>query len=144
MFLVQKKSRERREEGEEEEGGEEGAMCQSLSSGDTWPFLSLSLSPLATTLRRRATLHGGGLACCCVGGHKLRGRDVIEKHNWRKKKEREGGRAALRHFLLPLSGLARLLPQVLSPFLPYFSPLLSLKYVPHKGAFHFSVKCGNL
>ena len=32
---------------------------------------------------------GDGLACCCVGGHKLRGRDVIEKHNWRK---RGGGR----------------------------------------------------
>ena len=149
------KGEEQEEEGEAEGGEEEeeGAMCQSLSSGDTWPLL-LSLGWRRHCPRCCGGGGGGGggdvLACCCGGGHKLRGRDVIEKHNWRKKKE--GGLhctapfsfpppsplAALRvFFLLLFLLLSRLFGHI-------FSRLLSLKYVPHKRALHFSLKCGNL
>ena len=123
-------SKEEKQEGEAEGGEEEeeGAMCQSLSSGDTWPLL-LSLSLLPPGWRRHSPrcCGGGGdvLACCCGGGHKLRGRDVIEKHNWRKKKE--GGRAALHcaiffspSFLCrPCASSSSSFPSSSSPFSPF-------------------------
>ena len=68
-----------------------------------------------------------------------------------EKRKREGF-AALRHFLLPLlcplpalRVFFLLLFLLLSRLFGHiFSRLLSLKYVPHKRALHFSLKCGNL
>ena len=69
-----------------------------------------------------------------------------------EKRKREGRLHCTAPFSSPsppsFAGLARLLFFLL--FLPsrlfghIFSRLLSLKYVPHKRALHFSLKCGNL
>ena len=66
-----------------------------------------------------------------------------------EKRKREGRLHCTAPFSSPsppsFAGLARLLFFLPSRLFGHiFSRLLSLKYVPHKRAFHFSLKCGNL
>ena len=143
MFLVQKRREERKDEKEgerQEEEGERSNVSKSLEgrhmAGDDTAAAAAAL--LVVVLED--INYGGVTLLKNIIGEKRKRPEV------KRKEEEEGEPCTAPLSPPPLPRRPCLSSSSLSlAFSDIFFPsLLSLKYVPHKGAFHFSVKCGNL
>ena len=156
MFLVQKKRSERKRERRREAKKKKG-QCVKVSRVETHgrcSSLSLSVgddTAPAAAEEEEAEEEEEATSLLVVVAEDINYVGVtLLKNIIGEKRKREGRLHCTAPFSSPsppsFAGLARLLPLFLLSrlFGHIFSRLLSLKYVPHKRALHFSLKCGNL